>query len=177
MTGRIKRFLLMQGFRQRDVENVCGISGLARWTPLSCAAFGAAGLAAGSTLLPFEAALCPCAIVGLGGLWAGSGWFFIALGLLTLTGGLTKRSIYDRLYNATFRRLFRTEAVPQHGAPRRFGCAIGGIMYSLSGIGFLIGNVWLAFIPAVFMVVFATIAGVTQWCFASSLYAWIFYDR
>jgi len=51
---------------------------------------------------------------------------------------------------------------------------MGGSMYILSGIGFLLGNAWLAYIPAGFMVVFATIAGVTQWCFASALYAILF---
>jgi len=47
-------------------------------------------------------------------------------------------------------------------------------MYTVSGIGFLVGDLWMAFIPAVFMVVFATIAGLTQWCFASALYGWLF---
>jgi len=47
-------------------------------------------------------------------------------------------------------------------------------MYILSGVGFLSCNYWLAFIPAVFMIAFATIAGLTQWCFASALYSWLF---
>ena len=50
-------------------------------------------------------------------------------------------------------------------------------MYTLSGVGFLMGNLWLAFIPAVFMVIFATIAGLTQWCFASALYEWLFGEK
>ena len=162
----------MQGFCPRDIDTEPEFSRMARWTPLSCATFGTAGLAAG--FLPFGLAICPCAFVTVAGLWAGSGWFFIILGLLTLTGGFTRRSIYDRLYNVTFRHLFRTSPVPEHGAPRQFGCAIGGIMYTVTGFGFLLGNVWLAFIPAVFMVVFATIAGLTQWCFASALYVWLF---
>lgn len=104
----------------------------------------------------------------------GSGWFFIALGLLTLTGGLTTRSVYDRFYNAAIRPLLRTAPVPEHGPPRQFGCAIGGIFYMISGIGFLLGNVWVAFVPAVLMVVLGTIAGLTQWCFSSALYGWLF---
>lgn len=172
MKERTRRLLLMQGFCARDLDHQAGIGRLARWTPLSCAAFGSAGLAAG--LLPFGISICPCAISSLAGLWIGSGWFFIVLGLLTFTGGLTDRSIYDRLYNATFRHLFHTEAVPRHGAPRRFGCAIGGAMYTASGLGFLLGNAWLAFVPAVCMVCFAAIAGLTQWCFASALYDWLF---
>ena len=172
MNERMRKLLIMQGFCPRDLDNEPRISRLARWTPLSCATFGSAGLGAG--LLPFGATVCPCAITTVAGLWIGSGWFFIVLGLLTLTGGLTTRSIYDRLYNATLRHLLHTSPVPEHGAPRRFGCAIGGIMYTATGVGFLSGNTWLAFAPAVFMVLFATIAGLTQWCFASAIYAWLF---
>ena len=173
ITGKIRQLLLMQGFRSKDLDCVPRISHLARWTPLSCAAFGTTGLTASSSLLPFGAYLCPCIFASAAGLWIRSGWFFIVLGLLTLTGGLTRRSIYDRLYNATIRHLLHTAPVPQHGPPRRFGCAIGGIFYIVSGMGFLLGDIWIAFVPAVFMVVFATIAGLTQWCFASALYEWM----
>jgi len=173
MKESVRKLLLMQGFCQTDVDGMPQIGRLARWTPLSCAVFGTAGIWL-QGLLPLGGFLCPCVITGLTGLWLGSGWFFIALGLFTLTGGLSARSFYDRLYNMTFRYIFRTPPVPKHGAPRRFGCAIGGIMYVLSGIGFLINNYWLAFIPALFMIVFATIAGLTQWCFASALYIWLF---
>jgi hypothetical protein len=47
-------------------------------------------------------------------------------------------------------------------------------MFILSGIGFLTNIRWLAFGPAIFMIVFATIAGLSQWCFASNLYALLF---
>jgi len=170
----IRQLLLMQGFRSRDVDGVRRISRLARWTPLSCAASGTTGLAVGSSLLPFGVSLCPCIFASAAGLWIGSGWFFVSLGLLTLTGGLTTRSIYDRFYNAVIRPLLRTAPVPQHGPPRQFGCAVGGIFYTVSGVGFLLGNIWMAFVPAAFMVVFATVAGLTQWCFASALYGWLF---
>lgn len=173
MNETSKKLLLLQGFRPKDIDSLPQLGGLARWTPLSCAAFGTAGLWL-QGILPIGGIFCPCVITGLAGLWLGSGWFFIALGLLTLSGGITASSIYDRLYNLTFRHLFRTAPIPRHGSPRKFGCAIGGVMYILSGMGFLVHNYWLAFVPAVFMVVFATIAGLTQWCFASALYSWLF---
>ena len=173
MNGRIRKSLLIQGFSAADVDNEPKVGFLARWTPLSCAVFGTTGLAFGS-LVSLGTVLCPCAVFGVLGLGIGSGWFFAALGILTLTGGITTRSIYDRLYNVVFRRILRTSPVPRHGPPRQFGCAIGGSMYILSGIGFFQGNAWLAYIPAGFMVVFATIAGVTQWCFASTLHAMLF---
>ena len=47
-------------------------------------------------------------------------------------------------------------------------------MYTESGVGFLANNVWIAFVPALFMVTFATIACLTRWCFASALHSWIF---
>jgi hypothetical protein len=172
MVEKQKKLLLMQGFCNKDIENNPMIDKLARWTPLSCATFGAAGVSLG--IFPFLSILCPCTISVITGFWLKSGWFFIILGLLTLTGGLTNRSIYDRLYNLAIQYILRTSAIPKHGAPRRFGCTIGGIMFILSGIGFLSSIKWLAFGPAIFMIVFATIAGLSQWCFASNLYALLF---
>ena len=147
MTERINHLLLMQGFCQQDIDGVPCVDRLAKWTPLACAVCGTLGLL------------------------VGNGWYFVVLGLLTLTGGLTNRSIYDWFYNATFRYLLQTAAVPPQGAPRRFGCAIGGIMSMAGGAGYIVGNHWLAVVPAIIMIVLATIAGLTQWCFASALYA------
>jgi len=168
MKDSTQKRLLTQGFCFNDVGNDSEISAKARWTPLSCATLGTAGIGLG--VIPFAFAICPCTIAALVGFWTGSGWFFIVLGLLTYTGGLTNRSFYDRVYNATIRHLLHKSPIPEHGAPRKFGCAIGGVMYVASGIGFLIGNFWLAYAPAVFMIVLATIAGLTHWCFASAIY-------
>jgi hypothetical protein len=172
MVNKYRKLLLMQGFCTHDIDNNPIIGRLARWTPLSCATFGAAGVSLG--IFPFLSIICPCTISIITGFWIKSGWFFIILGLLTLTGGFTSRSIYDRFYNLIISPIFHTPAIPKHGAPRRFGCAIGGIMFILSGIGFLLNIKWLAFGPAIFMIVFAIIAGLSQWCFASNLYALIF---
>lgn len=172
MKDRYRKLLLKQGFCSADIDNNPIIGRLARWTPLSCATFGTAGVFLG--FFPFLSIICPCTIAVITGFWIKSGWFFIILGVLTLTGGLTNRSIYDRFYNLFLRHIFRTSAIPKHGAPRRFGCAIGGIMFILSGIGFLTNIRWLAFGPALFMIVFAAIAGLSQWCFASNLYAFLF---
>lgn len=172
MKESTRKLLLMQGFCSKDIDNDPKLSRLARWTPLSCATFGATGLSIG--FIPFFIAICPCTISALAGFWLKSGWFFIILGLLTLTGGLTNRSIYDRLYNLFIRPILRTSPIPKHGAQRRFGCAIGGTMFILSGIGFLNQITWLAFSPAIFMIVFAAIAGLSQWCFASSIYMLLF---
>ena len=44
-------------------------------------------------------------------------------------------------------------------------CAVCGT------VGLMIGNHWLAVVPAIIMIVLAGVAGLTQWCFASALYA------
>ena len=172
MKEKFRKLLLMQGFCSRDIDNEPMISRLARWTPLSCATLGATGVTIG--IIPFLSLICPCTLSVIAGFWIKSGWFFIILGLLTLTGGLTNRSIYDRIYNSVIRHIFRSPSIPKHGAPRRFGCAIGGTMFIISGVGFLLNITLLAFIPAIFMIVFALIAGLSQWCFASNLYALLF---
>jgi hypothetical protein len=162
--------LAMQGFCIAADAEAGALSAQARWTPLSCATVGAFGVGVGSNVLGVGIALCPCALASAAGLWIGSGWFFFALGVLTFTGGISMRSIYDRLYNLVAAGVFRRERIPPHGRPRRFGCAIGGLMYTASGVGFLVGSPWLAFAPAGTMVVLATVAGLTHWCFASALY-------
>ncbi len=173
MDERNRRLLLMQGFTADQLDREPGLGSLARWTPLTCAVSGSTGLAFGS-LVSVGAAVCPCALFSALGLGIGSGWFFAALSILTLTGAATSRSIYDRLYNTAIRRLLHTPPVPRHGPARQFGCAIGGGLYALSAIGFFQANLWLAYIPAGFLVLFATIAGLTQWCFASAFYALLF---
>lgn len=173
MDTRTRKSLIQQGFSSDDLERVPGVGRLARWTPLSCAALGGAGLAFGP-IAALGMAVCPCTLFAVLGLGVGSGWFFAVLGLLTLTGGLTRRSIFDRVYNGLVRPLLRTAPVPEHGPPRQFGCTIGGAFYVLSAIGFFTGNVWMAYAPAGLLIVLALVAGITQWCFASALYALLF---
>jgi len=175
MKEQYRKLLQTQGFCSQDIDNIPGFSKLARWTPLTCATFGATGVTIG--IIPLTALICPCTLTLIAGFWLKSGWFFIILGLLTLTGGFTSRSIYDRLYNLVVRHIFRSASIPKHGAPRKFGCTFGGVMYILSGIGFLLHRPWVAFSPAIFMIVFASIAGITQWGFASSLYELLFKNK
>jgi hypothetical protein len=174
MDSRLTQLLRMQGFCVSNDMEAKLLSGRARWTSLSCAAFGAFGLGLGTGALSTGIALCPCVVASAAGLWLGSGWFFIALGILTFTGGVSVRSIYDRLYNAVIRHIVRRAPIPEHGPPRRFGCAFGGFMYVLSGIGFFLNSFWMAFVPAAMMIVLAATARITHWCFASALYSVLF---
>jgi hypothetical protein len=174
LSDKKAKLIFLQGFHKKDIENNPDMEHLVSWTPLSCATSGIVGISAGGIL---SLILCPCILPGLVGIWIGAGWYFIILGLLTLTGGLTGRSIYDRIYNLVFSGIFKTTKIPKHGSQRKFGCAIGGVIYIISGTGFIIGNYWLGLVPVIFLVSLAFIAGFTNWCFASSLYNLLFKKR
>lgn len=64
--------------------------------------------------------------------------------------------------------------MPLHGAPRRFGCAIGARFFLLSGTGFYLQHPLLSFIPSLVIIPLAFLAVITPRCFASSLYRFIF---
>jgi len=120
--------------------------GLARWTPFACGCLGGLGLSLRSPAYPW------------------------ALGTLTLIGAVSSRSFYDYLYQICLRPLTGLGEMPRHGAPRRFGCAIGAVLFILSGTGFYWQRPLLAFIPALIIIPLAFGAAFTQWCFASALY-------
>jgi len=104
------------------------------------------------------------------GLGLRSAAFFWALGILTLMGAASTRSFYDRLYQIFLRPWTGLGEMPRHGAPRRFGCAVGAALFILSGTGFRLSSPVLAFVPALIIVPLAFGAAFTQWCFASALY-------
>jgi len=144
------RMLLRQGFSKADVANCPNVNLLARWTPFACGCLGALGLSLRSPAY----------------LWA--------LGILTLIGAVSSRSFYDHLYRIFLRPLTGLGEMPRHGAPRRFGCAIGAALFILSGTGFYVQSALLSFIPALIIIPLAFGAAFTQWCFASALYRLIF---
>lgn len=162
-------FLTAQGFSRNDLESVPGIGLLARWTPVCCTITGSIGLAAGLILLPFHRFGTILQAISDPGPQTLTGIYFILLGSLTFTGGITRRSFYDRCYNAIFRRLFHTGPIPEHGLTRRIGCAMGSAMFSLSGIGFLLGDTVLSFAPAGFMVAMAAVGAMTDWCLIAAV--------
>ena len=138
--------MILQGYDLKTISEDQDADLLIRWTPFSCALFGTMGMMIQNP------------------------WYFIILGALTMVGGFGSRSFYDYLYNATLRHIFQSERTPLHGKQRRFGCAVGACLYIAGGVGFFIGNVWLFYIPTLFIIFFAWVVAITQWCFASSLY-------
>jgi hypothetical protein len=140
------RMLVLQGYRTDDVTHNPTIDLLARWTPFACGCLGTLGLILRSP----------------GYLWM--------LGILTLVGSVSQRSFYDYLYQIFLRPLAGLGDMPHHGAPRRFGCAIGAALFILSGTGFYLQVPMLSFIPALIITPLAFGAAFTQWCFASALY-------
>jgi hypothetical protein len=145
-----RKLILMQGYNQTDIENCHHINILVRWTPLLCS------------------------LLGLFGVLIKSPTYLIILGLLTTIGAFSTKSFYDYLYDIGFRYIFGLGKIPGHGNARRFGCAIGSMLYISSGIGFLIENSYLAYIPSFIIISLAFTAATTQWCFASTLYNLLF---
>jgi hypothetical protein len=140
------RMLLLQGYRSDDVIHNPNLNLLARWTPFACGCLGTVGLILRSPAY----------------LWV--------LGILTLIGSVSPRSFYDYLYQIFLRPLTGLGEMSRHGAPRRFGCAIGAALFILSGTGFHLQSPMLSFIPALIIIPLAFGAAFTQWCFASALY-------
>lgn len=150
MNTMTRKLISMQGYTKTDIDNCCHINILVRWTPLLCS------------------------LLGLIGLLAKSPVYLVALGLLTTIGAFTSKSFYDYLYDISFRYVIRLGGIPRHGNARRFGCAIGAMLYISSGIGFFINNIYLAYIPSLIIISLAFTAAITQWCFASTLYNILF---
>ena len=146
MSAYTYRMLLLQGFSRDDVMHNPNVNLLARWTPFACGCLGALGLSLRSPAY----------------LWG--------LGILTFIGVVSSRSFYDYLYQIFLRPLTGLGEMPRHGAPRRFGCAIGAALFTLSGTVFHLQQPALSFVPALIIIPLACGAAFTQWCFASALY-------
>lgn len=149
MNDSTKKLLVAQGYDEIEVTCNKKIVPLTKWTPIACAILGIVGVAMQSS------------------------GFLILLGLFTFIGAFTSRSLYDYLYKYLFSSFIRLGDMPKHGIPRRIGCGIGACMYIISGIGFYWGSDLLAYIPSVFMITFALIAGIFNWCFVSTFYGLI----
>jgi len=139
-------YLMMQGFTAKQFEECKNLELLARWTPFACAVFGIIGVLLKSPV------------------------YFWLLGLGTSLGAFTRTSFYDLIFNYTLRYIFQCEKIPQQGNARRLGCGIGAAMYVLSGFGFYFHVAPLAFFPAFMMIILASFAAITQYCFASAIY-------
>ena len=146
MSAYTYRMLLLQGYSRDDVVHHANLNLLARWTPFACGCLGTLGLSLRSPAY----------------LWA--------LGILTLIGSVSSRSFYDYLYQIFLRPMTGLGEMPRHGAPRRFGCAVGAGLFILSGTGFYLRLPMLSVIPALIIIPLAFGAAFTQWCFASALY-------
>ena len=145
LNERTKRLLIMQGFSENDIDRNPNILPLTKWTPIACGTMGLIGIILGSP------------------------YYFIILGLLTLVG-VGSYSLYDYLYKYIFRYIFKFGDIVPHGIQRKIGCGIGGIMFIVSGLGFYLGIMPMGYIPSCFMVTFAFIAGIFNWCFVSTFY-------
>lgn len=150
MNATTKKLIQMQGYDNKIICDCKDVNMLVRWTPLACALSGTLGLYLKSPV------------------------YFVLLGVLTTIGGFTSRSFYDHIYNSTLRFVVGTMKTPVHGNQRRFGCSVGAFLYILGGLGFYTGNIWLSYIPTLFIISLAYVAAFSQWCFASTIYNLLF---
>jgi hypothetical protein len=149
MNPTTRKLLLAQGYDEQVVDNNSQIIALSRWTPFACALFGSIGVILRSPP------------------------YLVVLGALTFVGAFTSRSLYDYLYHYLVSHLIDLGEMPKHGIPRRIGCGLGACMFIVSGLGFFWNAPLLAYIPSLFMITFALIAGIFNWCFASTFYGMI----
>ena len=138
--------LIAQGYDLHLINSTPRIIPLTKWTPMTCAT------------------------IGLVGVLLKSPEYLIILGLCTSIGAFTNRSFFDLLYKYIFSYIFRFGEMPEHKIQRKIGCGIGACMFIVSGIGFYIQNPYLVYIPSLFMITFAFIAGIFNWCFVSTFY-------
>jgi len=150
MKESTRKLILMQGYSDTDIKSCKHLNILIRWTPFSCS------------------------LLGLIGVLLKSPAYLFGLGLLTAIGAFTSSSFYDYLYKYSIGLVLILGEIPKHGPARRFGCAIGALLYILSASGFYFHNNYLAYIPSIMIISLAFIAATTQWCFASTLYNLIF---
>jgi hypothetical protein len=96
------------------------------------------------------------------------------LGLVTIIGAVSARSLYDHLCQLVLRSITGLGEMPRHGTPRRFGCGIGAALFVLSGTGFHSHSPMLSLVQSVLIVSLAFVAAFTQRCFASALHRLLF---
>jgi len=149
MKSSTRKLLISQGYDKNTLDHNRSILSLSKWTPFACAFFGAIGVI-------FQAPV-----------------YLMVLGILTFTGAFTSRSLYDYLYKYLVSYVFDMGEMPEHGTPRRIGCGVGACMYIISGAGFYLDKPLLGYIPSLFMITFALIAGFFNWCFISTFYGLI----
>jgi len=149
INSQFKRRLIDQGYDEQEVSGNTNIIFLSRWTPFACAVFGITGLILKSPL------------------------YFLILGGLTFIGPFRPWSFYDYMYIYFFSPILHQGPMPKHKIYRKTGCAIGALIYITSSVGFYVHNIYLAFIPASFIICIAILAGIFGWCFVSAVHHFI----
>jgi len=76
----------------------------------------------------------------------------------------------DRFYNAVVRPLWRGVSLPPNPLPRRIACLMGGAMNIGIGVGFLYGNLIVAYLFGFILVPLQLIVISTHFCVASWIY-------
>ena len=118
--------------------------------------------------LRFAPALCAL----LGAAFVVTQWppGLFALAATALAGALLPRHLFDYAYALALEPLLKTGAAPANTPQRRFACAMGAVMLTVSGAAFAAGVDPLAWVVGLFFVSVATVVAVTNWCLPSAIY-------
>lgn len=111
-----------------------------------------------------------CALLGatfLGTQWAPG--LFVLAGT-ALAGALLPRHPFDYAYGVLLARPLRTGVAPSNTPQRRFACAIGAVLLTVTGASFAAGVDPLAWVVGLFFVSVATVVTITNWCLPSLIY-------
>lgn len=99
-----------------------------------------------------------------------SPWLVFALSGIALAGATLSRHPFDLVYDVGIRRITRGPALPGHGIPRRFGCAVATLLLSVVGSAMLAGAEAVAIVVASVMVILPSVVIVTGFCVPSFAY-------
>jgi hypothetical protein len=99
-----------------------------------------------------------------------SPWLVFALSGIALAGALLPRHPFDLVYDIVIRRITRGPALPGHGIPRRFGCAVATLLLLVVGSAMLAGAERVAIGVASVMVILPSVVIVTGFCVPSFAY-------
>ncbi len=122
--------------------------------------------------LRFSPAICTV-IMGLGTVLA-SPIILWALIPIALLGAALPFHPFDLIYNYGIRHLTHTKPLPNHGAPRRFACALATIWLLVTGWAFHSDSMILGYILGGSLTLTAFIVSTTDFCIPSHIYRFLF---
>jgi hypothetical protein len=116
----------------------------------------------------FAPAVCLAWVIGA--LATQSAEAFFGLTAVAVAGATLPRHPFDFLYNAVVRRWTGSIALPAHGAPRRFACALAAVLLMSTGVAITLHMHLVTWTLGVLMIVMPSVVVTTGFCVPSFTY-------